>query len=208
MREKIRILEGIWGGGGDDQEADRTADREPDRKAGPSETARKNAEDDHGSDTLDDDNTRDEEVQGERKNPSRSHKAGTGTARPGVSTPTSADPHTMTTTTSASEEKHGDCNSELPRETKAEERKTGSEKDPQRTGSKSGSLRVELVDGEAVRTAEAEGGGGGEMREDAGVDAWLISYNRRLKTELERLRGRTRQAEERLQTAVIIIVQL
>lgn len=32
---------------------------------------------------------------------------------------------------------------------------------------------------------------------DAGVDAWLISYNRRLKSELERLRGRARLAEER-----------
>ncbi|CAN0459680.1 unnamed protein product, partial [Hapterophycus canaliculatus] len=31
---------------------------------------------------------------------------------------------------------------------------------------------------------------------DAGVDAWLISYNRRLKSELERLRERTRQAED------------
>ncbi|CAM9685048.1 unnamed protein product [Scytosiphon promiscuus] len=33
---------------------------------------------------------------------------------------------------------------------------------------------------------------------DAGVDAWLISYNRRLKNELERLRERTRKAEDRL----------
>ena len=45
---------------------------------------------------------------------------------------------------------------------------------------------------EGGKAAATEGGGG-----DAGVDAWLISYNRRLKSELERLRERTRQAEDR-----------
>lgn len=57
------------------------------------------------------------------------------------------------------------------------------------------------VSGGAVSTgAEAEGGEvepGEEDGRDAGVDAWLISYNRRLKNELERLRERTRQAEDR-----------
>lgn len=42
-----------------------------------------------------------------------------------------------------------------------------------------------------------DGEGEGERGGDAGVDAWLISYNRRLKGELERLRGRTREAEDR-----------
>ncbi|CAM9923058.1 unnamed protein product, partial [Ectocarpus sp. 4 AP-2014] len=52
------------------------------------------------------------------------------------------------------------------------------------------------LDGAVVGKAESgrRGGGGG------GVDAWLISYNRRLKNELERLRERTRQAEERLRS--------
>ncbi|CAM9567605.1 unnamed protein product [Ascophyllum nodosum] len=57
-----------------------------------------------------------------------------------------------------------------------------------------------ICDGEGGDDPEAgdrglrEGGQEGE----GGVDAWLISYNRRLKSELERLRGRARQAEERL----------
>ncbi|CAM9628987.1 unnamed protein product [Pylaiella littoralis] len=59
------------------------------------------------------------------------------------------------------------------------------------------------VSGGAASTgAEAEGGEvepGEEDGRDAGVDAWLISYNRRLKNELERLRERTRQAEDRLE---------
>ncbi|CAM9495794.1 unnamed protein product [Ectocarpus sp. 6 AP-2014] len=50
------------------------------------------------------------------------------------------------------------------------------------------------LEGAMVGTTESGREGGG----DAGVDAWLISYNRRLKNELERLRERTRQAEERL----------
>ena len=56
-----------------------------------------------------------------------------------------------------------------------------------------------ICDGEGGDDPEAgdrglrEGGQEGE----GGVDAWLISYNRRLKSELERLRGRARQAEER-----------
>ncbi|CAN0188592.1 unnamed protein product, partial [Ectocarpus sp. 8 AP-2014] len=67
------------------------------------------------------------------------------------------------------------------------------------------------VGGDCNRALESEGASGklegavvGEMESgregggDAGVDAWLISYNRRLKNELERLRERTRQAEERL----------
>lgn len=45
---------------------------------------------------------------------------------------------------------------------------------------------------EGGEAAAAEGGDG-----DAGVDAWLISYNRRLKSELGRLRERARQAEDR-----------
>lgn len=44
--------------------------------------------------------------------------------------------------------------------------------------------------------ASASQPGNGDAYADAGVDAWLISYNRRLKKELERLRGRARQAEE------------
>lgn len=46
-------------------------------------------------------------------------------------------------------------------------------------------------DGDAAAVDQGNGDG------DAGVDAWLISYNRRLKNELERLRERTRQAEDR-----------
>lgn len=46
---------------------------------------------------------------------------------------------------------------------------------------------------------EGEGGCGDEGVDEErgrGIDAWLISYNARLKRELERLRVRTRQAEE------------
>ncbi|CAM9488014.1 unnamed protein product [Ectocarpus sp. 12 AP-2014] len=52
------------------------------------------------------------------------------------------------------------------------------------------------LDCAVVGEAESARRGG----EDGGVDAWLISYNRRLKNELERLRERTRQAEERLRS--------
>lgn len=59
--------------------------------------------------------------------------------------------------------------------------------------------------GGSTADAGVEGGGeaeetGGRGEGDAGVDAWLISYNRRLKKELERLRERTRQAEDRCVT--------
>ena len=54
-----------------------------------------------------------------------------------------------------------------------------------------GGGNVSLAEKNAKSPAEAETEG------DAGVDAWLISYNRRLKNELERLRGRTRKAEEK-----------
>lgn len=53
-------------------------------------------------------------------------------------------------------------------------------------------------EGEKAAARGGKGGGEGEGGEgDGGVDAWLISYNRRLKSELERLRERTRQAEDR-----------
>lgn len=51
--------------------------------------------------------------------------------------------------------------------------------------------------GELLRVEGLEEAGVGEGRGDAAVDAWLISYNRRLKKELERLRARTRLAEDR-----------
>lgn len=52
-------------------------------------------------------------------------------------------------------------------------------------------------EGAPGRDDDAEATNQGLVDADAGVDAWLISYNRRLKNELERLRERTRQAEDR-----------
>lgn len=195
MREKIRILEGIWGG--EEQEAGQELCR--------SETVRNSAEHNHGSDTLDD-TAPDGERQGERANPAVSSNAGSGAAGSG---PTSAEPQITTTAVNRSGEQLGDGDSAPDLETNIEESETDLENDPQRPGPgkdwqrtwpTSGSSVVQVVGSKGKMEGGTASGGSGKMNEDensAGVDAWLISYNRRLKTELERLRGRTRQAEER-----------
>lgn len=66
-------------------------------------------------------------------------------------------------------------------------------------GTEAGPRRGDVALAEGSGKFPAGGGEAGaeEGEGDAGVDAWLISYNRRLKNELERLRGRTRKAEDR-----------
>lgn len=141
MREKIRILEGIWG---DDTDVDEGDEGEWARSAkGRVSTGGERA------------------VEGERTHP---HPPSAAAAAEG-------------------------CGEEGSQHAKGEGSGVGGDGDraPESEGVSGKS------EGAVVREAETGRGGGG----DAGVDAWLISYNRRLKNELERLRERTRQAEDR-----------
>lgn len=168
MREKIRILEGIYGAGSD---------------------AQASTNDDHhgvnnGDTSVDADTTR----TGDKSN----SEFGT-------------HPHASRTDRRFAPQhgSRGNVENDTAVAGKDEgEDMTGSrDEDPQsgsqRTGSKNSGSDVEAVgdhdDAEKGRLAE-----GGEVAGvEAGVDEWLISYNRRLKSELERLRVRAREAEDR-----------
>lgn len=87
------------------------------------------------------------------------------------------------------------------------ESQTGNASGSSRAGGSSGTGGESMItegegadSGERVGSLAEEVAGNVEGREGGrvkGVDAWLISYNRRLKNELQRLRNKARLAEER-----------
>eukprot|EP00752_Nemacystus_decipiens_P009555 g8535.t1 len=148
MREKIRILEGIWGDSSPGDEAG----------AGPA-TSR-----------------------GNRGQRSSEQDVG--------ETPDQPDPDVGTTAA----EQVGGSGGDRPRHGDRPEDSGGGGE------SEGKGVAASAAGGVGVEGGEAAAGEGREREGDAGVDAWLISYNRRLKGELERLRERTRQAEDRLKS--------
>eukprot|EP00903_Cladosiphon_okamuranus_P006725 g6562.t1 len=155
MREKIRILEGIWGDGAGD------GDGKAEQAAGPPGRGDRR----QGGAAVERDT-------GDGVNPDSEAGAG------------------AETTAARQGESEGDRSRHSDR--------PGEDSSGGGGGGESGDVGASGGGGTGAdggRVAAREGGEG-----DAGVDAWLISYNRRLKSELERLRERTRQAEDRLKT--------
>lgn len=170
MREKIRILEGIWGDGdndndGDDGDGSNKPTENPGQRRGFTDrrhTAKREQKGTPGGETVD---------SPAQEDPSRHHGG----------------------------ETH-DVDSAVVGDKGGASR--GDESSGAATGREAG--REDEEERGLVEDGGGEGGGGG----DAGVDAWLISYNRRLKGELERLRGRTRQAEDRYVYVVCVCMYM